>query len=162
MLSEAWTEVDYRQAWDPFYDRFDFRASFYPKNWPAIAEPAGSVTLDLAGIFQPDQFVRGSTRVDEVVLASFLRVYPEETVLLALDWQHPAYQFRPHRLGGASEWLDSPFSPFPDGDYYIFLTEDMSRGTFGHPWEQTLCVWGDDLVRDLVPELDLPVKRAQR
>ncbi|KJK47412.1 hypothetical protein UK23_20405 [Lentzea aerocolonigenes] len=162
MRSEAWTEVDYRRVWDAFYERFHFKPSIYPKDWPTITEPQGSVTLDLAGIFQSDQWVRKSLTVDEVVLESFLRVYPEETALLALDWQHPAYRFRPHLLGGPNEWLDSPFSPFPDGDYHIFLTEDMSQGTFGHPWEQTLCVWGDDLVRDLVPELDVPVKRAQR
>lgn len=163
MLSEAWARIDqhaYRRVWDEFDERFQFKPSIYPKNWPAITEPRGSVTLDLADIFQSDQWVRRSLRVDEVVLASFLRVYPEETELLALDWQHPAYLFRPHLLGDASTWLHSPFSPFPDGDYYIFLTEDMSQGTFGHPWEQTLCVWGDELVRDLVPALDLPVKRA--
>lgn len=30
----------------------------------------------------------------------------------------------------------------PDWDYYLHLTEDLRLGTFGHPWEQTLCVFG--------------------
>ncbi|MEU5671031.1 DUF2716 domain-containing protein [Micromonospora sp. NPDC047753] len=38
-------------------------------------------------------------------------------------------------------------------DYYAFLTEDMTEGTFGHPWEQTLCVFGSHLMPKLVPLL---------
>jgi hypothetical protein len=50
---------------------------------------------------------------------------------------------------------------FPDGDYYVFMTEDMTIGTFGHPWRQTLCIFGARLVESLVPKLTawLPVKR---
>ncbi|MEU5934541.1 DUF2716 domain-containing protein [Micromonospora sp. NPDC047187] len=41
----------------------------------------------------------------------------------------------------------------PVGDYYIHLAEDFRFGTFGHPWELSLCVFGDDML-DLV-ESDL-------
>jgi hypothetical protein len=34
----------------------------------------------------------------------------------------------------------------PNGDYYIYLSADLSLGTFGHPWEASLCVWGDQLI----------------
>jgi hypothetical protein len=56
-----------------------------------------------------------------------------------------------------------PVEIFPDGDYYVFLSEDMTVGTFGHPWEQTLCVFGDPLLSTLVPLLTswLPIKRAR-
>ncbi|MFB7608823.1 DUF2716 domain-containing protein [Streptomyces gardneri] len=30
----------------------------------------------------------------------------------------------------------------PHGDYYLHLTDDLRLGTFGHPWEETLTVWG--------------------
>jgi len=57
-----------------------------------------------------------------------------------------------------------PTTVFPNGDYTIFLTEDMSTGTFGHPWEQTLCVFGEPMVSALVPMLAswLPIKRSNR
>ena len=44
---------------------------------------------------------------------------------------------------------------------YIFLGEDLSTGTFGHPWEESLCVFGDRLVEALAPALEtwLPVLR---
>ncbi len=52
---------------------------------------------------------------------------------------------------------------FPDGDYHIVLTEDMTIGTFGHPWEQTLCVFGAALVDTLAQTLTswLPAKRSR-
>ncbi|MFB4279141.1 DUF2716 domain-containing protein [Nonomuraea sp. MTCD27] len=38
---------------------------------------------------------------------------------------------------------------FPNGDYYVFLSEDRTNGTFGHPWEQTLCIFGTSLIPEL-------------
>ena len=34
----------------------------------------------------------------------------------------------------------------PNGDYYLYLAPDLSFGTFGHPWEQTICVFGAPLL----------------
>ena len=50
---------------------------------------------------------------------------------------------------------------YPDGDYYCFFSPDMSEGTFGHPWEQSLCVIGDRLIKSLgqSPSLWLPTLR---
>jgi hypothetical protein len=45
-------------------------------------------------------------------------------------------------------------TPVPDGDYYAFLTEDLTMGTFGHPWEGSLCVFGGPLIERLCPTLD--------
>jgi Protein of unknown function (DUF2716) len=54
---------------------------------------------------------------------------------------------RPHRIrdeGPAdSTW---PIEIYPDGDSYIWLAEDLRYGTFGHPWEPSLCVFGEELV----------------
>jgi hypothetical protein len=38
---------------------------------------------------------------------------------------------------------------YPDGDYYAFALPDFSERIFGHPWEQTLCVFGPRLVNTL-------------
>jgi hypothetical protein len=50
---------------------------------------------------------------------------------------------------------------FPNGDYYTFARPDFSEGTFGHPWEQTLCVFGPRLVKTIGRTLStwLPAKR---
>jgi hypothetical protein len=55
-----------------------------------------------------------------------------------------------------------PVPVFPHGDYYIFLEEGMTMGTFGHPWEKTLCVFGQDLIDALTPmPAWLPIKRSR-
>ncbi|WP_399171330.1 DUF2716 domain-containing protein [Streptomyces sp. TLI_171] len=63
-----------------------------------------------------------------------------------------------HAPGGRSRegW---PLSPYPDGDYFVFLAEDLRFGTFGHPWEHSLCVFGDDLLNAVQDDLHqlLPV-----
>ena len=54
-------------------------------------------------------------------------------------------------------------SVFPDGDYYAFAGPDLNEGTFGHPWEPSLCVFGHRLVASLGAALAtwLPVKRMR-
>ena len=70
---------------------------------------------------------------------------PDHHELIALDWQHPAYRFVPanQALTWQAEWK---IPIYPDGDYFAFLSEDYAEGTFGHPWEQTICVFGQELL----------------
>ncbi|WP_406045041.1 DUF2716 domain-containing protein [Micromonospora sp. NBC_00898] len=107
------------------------------------------------------QFSAAQNAVNALGLPAMTRAFPTDTRLLVLDWQHTSYHFWPHRQACRpdQEW---PIEIFPDGDYYIFLTPDMSCGTFGHPWEQTLCVFGEPLVKVLAPLLTswLPIKRS--
>ncbi|WP_433731906.1 DUF2716 domain-containing protein [Actinoplanes sp. CA-051413] len=147
--------------WDPFYQRFAFRPGM--RSWPAIEEPRPSVTVDLGPIFAGShaQFAAGADAINSLALVALTRVLDPDTSIVVLDWQHQTYRFWPHLFACQSDqqW---PTTVFPNGDYYIFLTEDMSTGTFGHPWEQTLCIFGEQLVSALVPTLTswLPVKRS--
>jgi Protein of unknown function (DUF2716) len=161
----AWKEIrDYEQFWTPFDNKFQFRAGMDAAAWPAIIEPAGAVTLDLAPIFQRDEtgFAADEDAINQLTLEALTDVLTEETALVALDWQHPSYWFWPHRQAAITEPWRVP--QFPNGDYHILVTQDLMQGTFGHPWEQTLCVFGRDLVGALAPRLTawLPVKRSPR
>jgi hypothetical protein len=82
-----------------------------------------------------------------------------DTEMIVLDWQHAAYYLRPAQQ--AYSPFDWPVPVFPNGDYFIFLTKDFREGTFGHPWEETLCVMGARMVGSLGRSLRtwLPVKR---
>jgi len=84
---------------------------------------------------------------------------PPEVVVL--DWQHPGYRLNlsEHVSARDAVWR-VPVNP--DGDYYTFALPDFSEGTFGHPWEQSLCVFGPRLVGTLAVTLStwLPVLRA--
>ena len=148
-----------------FHQRFAFRPGMSIAE-PAINEPAGSVTLDLSPIFTArdvHEAAAGMNAVNSLGLLAWVSVLAPETSLLVLDWQHQTHRFWPHRFACQPDpqWQTEVF---PNGDYYIFLTEDMSTGTFGHPWQQTLCVFGEPLVSALVPMLAgwLPVKRDNR
>lgn len=124
------------------------------RSWPAIDEPRPSVTIDLGPIFAGEhaQFAAGADAVNSLALAALVRVLDSDASVVVLDWQHQTYRFRPHSFAcrPSRQW---PTTVFPNGDYHAFLTEDMSTGTFGHPWEQTLCVFGESLVSTLVPML---------
>ena len=131
-----------------------------PVTWPAIEEPAGSVTFDLGPVFaRAGGFAADEDALNQQVLSAMIAVFPAEVQLVALDWQHPSYWFWPHRHARDNQaWR---ISPFPNGDYHAFITQDLGQGTFGHPWEQTICVFGSGLNEALVPGLStwLSVKR---
>jgi hypothetical protein len=113
-------------------------------------------------VFDRDErgFAADEAAVNQLGLDAFTEIWPAETRLIALDWQHPAYWFWPHRQADSNEPWRVPV--FPNGDYFGLMTEDWHQGTFGHPWEQTLCVFGPDLTTALVPKLAdwLPTKRT--
>jgi hypothetical protein len=160
--ADAWQRIDsYGQFWKPFDETFRFHPGKDPSTWPAIAEPAGSVTMDLASVFARDgsDFDAGVAEVTEQILAAFIGVFGADEALVALRWQHASYWFWPHRQAGSTEpWV---VPALPNGDYVAVVTPDLTQGTFGHPWEQTLCVFGHRLVAALLPRLEplLEVKR---
>ena len=160
----AWQELgraDYDRYWARFNTSFGFRAGVKRESWPAISEPVPSVTYDLSVI--QDGAGRGAAydAINAEALRAFVWAMPEISELIVLDWQHPGYRFSPaaHALTWRAEWK---VPVYPDGDYYAFLREDFSEGTFGHPWEQTLCVIGERLIQSLGCSLGtwLPTKRS--
>jgi hypothetical protein len=110
------------------------------------------VIVDLGSVFAGPgaRFAAGEAAVNAAAARSFVWLCGDEE-LTALDWQHPAYRYSPskHVLSGV-EWN---IPVFPNGDYYVHATADLRWGTFGHPWQQWLCIWGQDLVEALAPEL---------
>jgi hypothetical protein len=47
-----------------------------------------------------------------------------------------------------------PRSPYPDGDYPVLLAEDLHYGSFGHPWEHSLCLFGTRLLKLAAAEVN--------
>lgn len=160
----AWAQMDsvaYDYAWASFEQRYGFRASTKPERWPAINEPPDSLTLDLSCIGEGPRRAAAYDAVNAEALRCFVWALPDVEELVVLDWQHPAYRFKPavQALTWRAEWQ---VPVYPDGDYFSFMTPDMAEGTFGHPWEQTLCLIGERLITTLGRSLSswLPVRRA--
>ncbi|MEE1806266.1 DUF2716 domain-containing protein [Streptomyces sp. BE133] len=43
--------------------------------------------------------------------------------------------------------------PNPNGNYFIFLSEDFRAGSFGHPWEESPCLFGSSCWTSFHPVL---------
>lgn len=148
------------RIWDRFDAVFDFRPSM--SEFPGIREPMPSVTWSLEALAEDPRW-RKRTQLTDIVLDGLVASTLAGESVYVLDWQHTCYvvrpempptdMFLPHALERRTRegW---PRSPFPDGDYYIFLSEDLSFGSFGHPWERSLCVFGAPLLEKVTGALD--------
>jgi hypothetical protein len=143
-------DPEYGEMWARIHSQLSFAPD--PKQFPGIAEPAPSVTWPLGSAFDT---VESFDSLEESLTDIFRRhlpaVVPAED-LYWLDWHHVGYRFDPQRVGGAGqpEW---PGAAYPNGDYYLYVTADLRLGTFGHPSEHTLCVFGADLLAATEAEL---------
>jgi Protein of unknown function (DUF2716) len=107
------------------------------KNFPGIYEPRPSVTYR----WNYDSLLNTRDDFQNNALASFKSLVSPDGKIYALDWQHTCYWFYPHFSKDERWWID-----LPDGDYAIFISEDFSFGYFGHPWEATICIFGQPLL----------------
>lgn len=151
-LPAGWSELspeDSSRAWSRFAERFGgLRPSIGPVEWPAIREPTPSVTFDLSvATATPGLWAARGDAINAEALRCFLTAF-DDPEWVVLDWQHPSYQLDAavHAATEDTEWR---VSVYPNGDYYTFARPDFSEGTFGHPWERTLCVFGPRLVETL-------------
>jgi shikimate kinase len=147
-MTSAWSELP-RAAddatWDRFYAEFDFRPSMTVV--PGIREPHHSVTFDISGVYgEEDRYRQLTLDLSEKLVAALRRCVPEGEVVHALDWQHSSYRFEPHRPFEFASEDDWPVPALPNGDYFLFLDPALRFGVFGHPWEQSMCVFGDALI----------------
>jgi hypothetical protein len=143
--------LESRQIWDRFGAAFDFRPSML--RFPAINEPAVSITWSL-GALNADP--RRIDRLVELVQDALAACTPPGDTLLVLEWPHTSYRLRPDLPPTAMFLPDAlsrnlrpgwPRSPYPDGAYPLFTAEDFRYGSFGHPWEHSLCLFGAELLK---------------
>jgi len=150
----GWTELDrteQTQHWSVFNSKFGFRPGTKPESWPAIAEPAPSMTFDLDA-HNVRTTASWSARADAInaeALRCFVTEFSDDPTFVVLDWQHPCYSFDAEAHADAAENAEWRVPVHPNGDYYIFAQDGFTEGTFGHPWERTLCVFGPRMVATL-------------
>jgi Protein of unknown function (DUF2716) len=159
--SAAWAQVRSDEAgrlWDRFDAAFRFRPSLY--EIPGIDEPTPSITYSLT---YEDGTRAEPVWVNRALLAALRRVTSVDDSVVVMNWQHPTYRCRPHWIRDEDPpdqmW---PTQIYPDHDYYIWMAEDLRYGTFGHPWEPSLCVFGEELLTALTEIGDEALGRTLR
>lgn len=149
----VWHPLDYDQAWAPFEARFAFKANFHERVMPAITLPPRCLVIDLASVFAHEgpRFAAGEAAINAAALRAFVWLAGSQA-LTALDWQHTSYRYSPaeHAVAELTYW---PIPIFPNGDYYVHFAPGVTWGTFGHPWQESLTLWGDELIESLGAEL---------
>ncbi|MFE7801582.1 DUF2716 domain-containing protein [Nocardia sp. NPDC057440] len=162
-IRRLFDDPEHDALWARFYTEFEFRPSTATS--PGITEPAASATWQLGALDPADAEHDGVEQLQRIISAGLLACDKPGEVLYWLDWQHAGCRFDPGRVGGVGQpnW---PGSAYPDGDYYIYVTPDFRLGTFGHPWESTVCVFGDQLLSEVEEELTAllgaPIRRGGR
>jgi hypothetical protein len=152
----VWHEIDYASGWAPFEERFDFKPDFHERVQPAIRLHPDCLVLDLSDLFSHSgpRIAAGAAAIAAAALRAFVWLAGEDE-MVALDWNHGAYRYSPARLAVVSglDYSHVTVPIFPNGDYYAHMEPSLRWGTFGHPWQQSLCLWGPELTESLGAEL---------
>ncbi len=143
------SEAEEDEIWNKFRKEFEFRPSVHEIDFPGIKEPIPSVTYDVSYVFSSVDREALVTDLQKKLLKAFQRVTKQGELVYAMDWQHQCYKFDPK----AKICQDWEIPALPDGDYYIFLTKDLMYGQFGHPWEESICVFGKEFLNVLSADL---------
>lgn len=140
---KEFTDFDYRSVLDSFEEMYQFKPSIHHRDWPGIVEPSPSITISLTEDVHNEE-----PDVDEIYALfkkAFNRLSKESKIAYMIDWHHQCYY-------APDTFVKEPWV-YPDGDYYLYLSNDLKTGTFGHPWEATICVMGEELVSIVLEEL---------
>jgi len=150
MAYKVLNQKQYNFVWNKFEKSFSFNPSVNPKDWPSFKAPIPSITYRFKDYMFSDDF----DYYDEWLICGLRELCLKET-LYALDWQHESFEFT------IEDYADLPICLYPDGDYYIFLRKDFSSGVFTHPWEESVCIFGAELL-NILKKYPAPFEKAIR
>lgn len=120
----------YEEISKEFETKFRFVPSIAPKKWPSILEPTPSFTLLM------NKELYEQNNLSAFFSISFNQLPDEHKIMYQLNWHHQ-YYYAPKLF----EYVNL-YDPY---DYEIALNKNMLCGTFSHPWEETLCIYGKEL-----------------
>lgn len=140
--------------WSRFCKDFHFQPS--TKTFPSYRTPSPFIKYDISNCYA-EELIRD---FEEKAVKAFQQCTRPGELIYALDWQHDCYLVNPSlefprhvpwRVGN-EDWI---VSIHPDGDYHFFLAKDFSWGILGHPWQETITIYGEKLISFLLRERPL-------
>jgi hypothetical protein len=139
-------ETESLEVWQRFARVFEFKPSMAVSlDNPTFKEPLPSVTFDVSDDSEDDSEDKNIEEEDffKIMLGHLARCTEKDEEVYILDWHHTCYAIYPHHITARDH---PPMMFYPDGDYIITLSKDFSWGTLGHPWEQSICIFGSKLI----------------
>ena len=149
--------------WNKIYSLFDFSPDYNntqsPFTFPKFIKHVK--TYDISGmsrVLNPhdgDGNYRSTVQI-ETLKSIFAECMDEDDFIYALDWQHSCFKYdprveEPYGYYMTYETLENTraYFPFfyPNGDYYLFVSQDFSWGYFTHPWQKKVWVFGKRMVQ---------------
>ncbi|MBY0214567.1 DUF2716 domain-containing protein [Priestia aryabhattai] len=141
----SFNDKEYKQIWKKVYKNFKFKPSI--AKFPSFKVPYPFITYDISDYFGESlPGVDTYDDLEEKALLAFKENTLAEEYILALNWQHDCYWVNPRLKFERDEFGEWTIPIFPDGDYYFFIQKDFKWGFLGHPWEQSITIFGKDLI----------------
>jgi hypothetical protein len=135
-------EKEQCEVWDKFYNLFNFKPS--TTIFPGISTSRPELKFDIENCYSK---VYPFVQLEQWALKLFRNITKPTERLYALDWHHQCYDFDPRQKMEKDKFDEWIVPVFPNGDYYIFLTKDFKNVWFGHPWEKTITLIGQEIVK---------------
>ena len=141
--------LEYREVWDRIYHDFKFEPSI--SDFPSLQVSKSFITYDVSrylnGSVGVDLYEKAYNDLEKKSLLVFQELTQSNEYMYALDWQHSCYWINPRLEFPKSEFDEWTVPIFPNGDYYFFIQKNFEWGLVGHPWERTITIFGEKLIR---------------
>jgi hypothetical protein len=145
------TDAEQNEVWGRFFQEFSFRPSVRSVDWPSITTEREIHIFSIDGFWENKYDEASQINFLQKAIDAFVDITEPGELVFALDWQHEGFYIDPRKLtpGLMIDYATSStvVSFLPDGDYYIFIAKDFKNIWFGHPWEKTVTVIGDKLIK---------------
>jgi len=135
---------EYGQIWDRIYRDFKFKPS--TSIFPSFKVPHPYITFNISDYFGESTDLDAYDELEGRVLDAFIECTMRGEYILALDWQHECYWINPRLAFERDEFGEWAIPIFPNGDYYFFIQKDFKWGFLGHPWEESITIFGNELI----------------
>ena len=132
------------RIWDKVYSDYEFSPSV--SIFPSFKVPGPFITYDISHYFGELVDLNVYDELEEKALKVFKENTASNEYMMALDWQHECYWVNPHLEFERNEFDEWMIPVFPNGDYYFFIQKDFKWGYLGHPWEESITIFGEELI----------------
>jgi hypothetical protein len=139
-----------RLGWCPLsnYDDANLQVELerrYPLNGSRPPEP--HTTWDVSGVYaSPTSYSELESDLNLKVLIALRESTSPSEEVVAIDWQHPWYSFKPHALPLCGEPYNWAVPVLPDGDMFLFFPRDFRFGICGCPQTNTILFHGRQIL----------------